>query len=221
MAAVNEDSSPTRPPDAVRIPAGSARAELRERGSRFLAVAGPAETEVEARALRDAERTRYHDATHHVWAFRCSTGEERWDDDGEPAGTGGRPILAAIDSSGVSDVSVVVTRWFGGTKLGTGGLSRAYGGVAAAALAALELITVRPGRILRIQYDWSDTGAVATTLDAFGARRVEERHAAGAELDVAIPEADTGAMLAALSEATGGRVTTSILEGSVWVRDEA
>jgi putative IMPACT (imprinted ancient) family translation regulator len=156
-----------------------------------------------------------------VWAFRSSAGEERWDDDGEPAGTGGRPVLAAIDSGGVCNVSIVVTRWFGGTKLGTGGLSRAYGGAAAAAIASLELISVRPGRILRIQYDWPDTGAVAATLTSFGARRVEERHAAGAELDVAIPAADTGAMLAALREATGGRVTTSILDGSVWLRSEA
>jgi putative IMPACT (imprinted ancient) family translation regulator len=156
-----------------------------------------------------------------VWAFRGSNGEERWDDDGEPSGTGGRPILAAIDSGGVFDVSVVVTRWYGGTKLGTGGLSRAYGGAAASAIEALELTVVRPGRILRIRYDWSDTGAVARILDAFGARRVEERHAARAELDVAIPEVNSGALLAALREATGGRVATSILDASVWVRGEA
>jgi uncharacterized YigZ family protein len=194
---------------------------LRERGSRFVAVAALAESEDDARALRDGERVRFRDATHHVWAFRCSSGEERWDDDGEPAGTGGRPILAAIDSSDVVDVSIVVTRWFGGTKLGTGGLSRAYGGVAAAAIAELELLTVRPGRILRIQYGWPDTGAVATTLDAFGARRVGERHSEGVELDVAIPEGDTGPFQATLREATGGRVTVSVLEGRVRVRCEA
>lgn len=205
----------------IRIPAGTARAELRERGSRFLAFAAPARTALEARAIRDGERARFHDATHHVWAFRGSNGEERWDDDGEPAGTGGRPILAAIESGGVFDVSVVVTRWYGGTKLGTGGLSRAYGGVAASTIEALELVAVRSGRILRLRYDWSDTGAVARTLDAFGARRVEERHAERAELDVAIPDVDTGALLAALQEATGGRIATSILDGSVWVRGEA
>ena len=118
-------SPSSRPPDAVRIPTGPASAEIRERGSRFLALAAPAESDAEARLFRDGERARFHDATHHVWAFRGSTGEERWDDDGEPAGTGGRPILAAIDSSRVFNVVVVVTRWFGGTKLGTGGLARA------------------------------------------------------------------------------------------------
>jgi putative IMPACT (imprinted ancient) family translation regulator len=156
-----------------------------------------------------------------VWAFRCSTGEERWDDDGEPAGTGGRPILAAIDSGEVSDVAVVVTRWFGGTKLGTGGLARAYGGAAAAAIEALELNTVRPGRVVRIRYHWPDTGAVAKTLDAFGARRIAVRHEEGAELDVAIPEVEAGALLAALREATGGRVASSVREGQVWVSIEA
>ena len=214
-------SPSSRPPDAIRIPAGQASAELRERGSRFLALAAPAESDTDARALRDGERARFHDATHHVWAFRCSTGEERWDDDGEPAGTGGRPILAAIDSGEVSNVAVVVTRWFGGTKLGTGGLARAYGGAAAAAIAALELISVRPGRVVRIRYDWADTGAIAKTLDAFGARRVAERHEEGAELDVAIPEVEAGALLAALREATGGRVASSVREGQVWVPIEA
>ncbi len=207
----------SRPPDAIRIPAGPASAELRERGSRFLALAAPAESESDARALRDGERTRFHDATHHVWGFRCSTGEERWDDDGEPAGTGGRPILAAIDSGDVSNVAVVVTRWFGGTKLGTGGLARAYGGVAAAAISALELYTVRPGCIVRIRYAWPDTGAVATTLDAFGARRVSERHEEGAELDIAIPAAEAGALLSALREVTGGRAESSVRDGQVWV----
>lgn len=207
----------SRPPDAIRIPAGPARAELRERGSRFLALAAPAESESDARALRDGERARYHDATHHVWGFQSSTGERRWDDDGEPAGTGGRPILAAIDAGEVSNVVVVVTRWFGGTKLGTGGLARAYGGAAAAAISALELYTVRRGCIVRIRYDWPDTGVIATTLDAFGARRVAERHEDGAELDVTIPEVEAGALLSALGEATSGRAASSVRDGQVWV----
>lgn len=214
-------SPSSRSPDAVRIPAGPASAELRERGSRFIALAAPAESDTEARSFRDGERARFHDATHHVWAFRGSTGEERWDDDGEPVGTGGRPILAAIESGRVSNVVVVVTRWFGGTKLGTGGLARAYGGAAAAAIGALELITVRPGKIVRVRYDWTDTGAVSTTLDAFGARRVAERHGVGAELDVAIPELEVVALFAALSEATGGRAESSALEQKVWFPIEA
>ena len=211
---------PSRPPDAIQIPTGPATAEIRERGSRFRALAAPAESDSEARALRDVERTRFHDATHHVWAFRGSSGEERWDDDGEPAGTGGRPILAAIDSGEVSDVAVVVTRWFGGTKLGTGGLARAYGRAAAAALAAMKLSTVRPGCVVRIRYDWPDTGAVAMTLEAFGARRIAEKHGDGVELDVVVLVAESGTFRAALGESTGGRVVSSVREGQVWISIE-
>lgn len=207
-----------RPSDAFLVPVGRATGELRVRGSRFLSLAGPVESETDAIATRDAERARYHDATHHVWAFRDWTGEGRWDDDGEPTGTGGRPVLAAIDSAGISNVVVVVTRWFGGTKLGTGGLARAYGGAAAAALATVDLSVVRPGRTIRIRYDWPDTGTVARIVDAFGARRTAERHEDGPELDISIPEVEAGALLGALREATAGRATTSISDEHVWVR---
>lgn len=217
---MTEGPPAVRPPDAILVPLGPATGELRVRGSRFVSLARPAEAESAAHAARDAERARYHDATHHVWAFSSWTGECRWDDDGEPAGTGGRPVLAAIESAGVSNVVVVVTRWFGGTKLGTGGLARAYGGAAAAALESTDLTVVRPGRTIRIRYDWPDTGAIARIVDAFGARRGAERHEHGPELDVTIPEAESGAFLVALREATAGRATASVSDQQVWVRCE-
>lgn len=194
------------PVDAFRVPLEPSSAELRERGSRFLAVAMPAATEREAREAREAERTLHHDATHHVFAWRSAAGNERWDDDGEPSGTGGRPVLGAIDSADLTDVVVVVTRWFGGTKLGTGGLARAYGEAAARALAAAPAARVRPGRLLRVRYAWEDTGAVAATLEGAGALRVAERYGTGAELDVAVPEREADGLVAALREATAGRV---------------
>lgn len=194
------------PGDAFFVPVERGSAEVRERGSRFLAVAAPAAIEEAARAVREEARRLHHDATHHVFAWRSADGSERWDDDGEPSGTGGRPVLGAIDSAGLADVAVVVTRWFGGTKLGTGGLARAYGAAAARALAAARTARVRPGRVLRIRHGWDDTGAVAAVLDAAGALRVAERHGAGAELDVAVPEAGADRLAAALREATSGRV---------------
>jgi len=204
-----------------RIAISRGTAELRERGSRFLAVAEPADSETSARELRDGERARHHDATHHVWAFRGVDGTERWDDDGEPAGTGGRPILAAIESTGLSDVVIVVTRWFGGTKLGTGGLARAYGRAAAEALEAVRQVTVRQGRVLRIRYEWPDTGAIAAVVQAAGGHRVEERFDPGPELDVAIASSRTGALLAALRDATAGRAACTVLEDSLWLRDQS
>ena len=204
-----------------RIAISAGTAELRERGSRFLAAAAPADSEASARAVRDAQRAVHHDATHHVWAFRGVDGLERWDDDGEPAGTGGRPVLAAIEAAGLADVVIVVTRWFGGTKLGTGGLARAYGRAAAQALESVRQVTVRRGQLLHIRYEWSDTGAISAAVQAAGGLRVGERFDPGPELDVAIPSTRTDALLAALRDATSGRAVCAVREDSLWLRDQS
>ncbi len=205
------------PADVFRVPVRPAAAELREKGSRFLAVAAPAATADEAREAREAERRLHHDATHHVFAWRSADGDERWDDDGEPSGSGGRPVLGAIDAAQLADVVVVVTRWFGGTKLGTGGLGRAYGGAAALALAAAPAARVRAGRVLRVRHGWEDAGAVAAVLDGAGALRVAERYDTGAELDVAVPRQEADGLAAALREATAGRARVVALPGGIRV----
>lgn len=117
--------------------AGPRSAEYREQGSRFLATALPVTDETDARARVEQARAAHPDATHHCWAVRVAAREgtlERAHDAGEPAGTAGNPILQAIRGSGLTNVVVVVTRWFGGTKLGRGGLARAYRAAARAAL---------------------------------------------------------------------------------------
>ena len=106
--------------------------------SEFLAIAVPAAADDDFSALLSAVEKRYFDATHHCWAFRLFAGgntRQRSSDAGEPSGTAGKPILSAIEAAGFHDVSVVVVRWYGGVKLGSGGLTRAYRDSAAAALA--------------------------------------------------------------------------------------
>ena len=100
----------------------------KELGSRFIAFAYPVETESEVKALVAAARKEYHDARHHCYAYRLGLGGTVWraSDDGEPSGSAGRPILGQIDSAGLSDVLVIVVRYFGGIKLGVPGLIRAY-----------------------------------------------------------------------------------------------
>ncbi len=125
-----------------RIPTAEARVELKVKNSRFIATAAPATTLAEAKAFVQRIRNEFADATHNVPAYlvgfppsvvaHCS-------DDGEPAGTAGRPVLAVLQGSGIGDVAVVITRYFGGTKLGTGGLVRAYSQAAQAVLAQLPL----------------------------------------------------------------------------------
>lgn len=205
---------------SLRVPAGSARAEVRVRGSLFLGLAGLCLRLDDALLLRAEARRRHYDATHHVLAARPLMGEDRFDDDGEPAGTAGRPVLAAIDGAGVSGVSIVVVRWFGGTKLGTGGLARAYARAATSVLERLPLRSILPGTRLHVRHAWSDTGAVARVLEAHGARRMSERHGEEAEIEV-IVRRDRGSRLSLdLAEVTSGRARVEELAGDVWLEAE-
>ncbi len=124
------------------IPAQTTRVELRIVNSRFITTIGEARSAEEARAFIDAVRAEFADATHNVYAFRVGYGgsvTEGMSDDGEPSGTAGRPALAVLRGADVGDVVVVITRYFGGTRLGTGGLVRAYTQAVQEALAALPL----------------------------------------------------------------------------------
>jgi uncharacterized YigZ family protein len=126
--------------NAYPVPAQTARIETLVVNSRFLATAGRADSVEEARAFIARIHAEMPDATHHVYAFKVGYGEsviEGMSDDGEPAGTAGPPVLAVLRAAQVGNTVIVVTRYFGGTKLGTGGLVRAYTGAAKAILAAL------------------------------------------------------------------------------------
>ena len=124
---------------------GPAQAETKVKGSRFLASVAPAETPEAALRELESIRKTLHDATHHCFAYRIGPmgNEERFSDAGEPSGTAGKPILLALQHASVSDAVLIVTRYFGGTKLGVGGLRRAYAGAA-------EAVLQRAGRVQRI-----------------------------------------------------------------------
>ena len=174
------------PADAsgFRAPAGVASAERREKGSRFLAELMPIDGEASAReGLRGVER-RYPDATHHCWAWRSGwPPHERSSDAGEPSGTAGAPILRVLRGAGVSDALMSVSRWFGGVKLGRGGLARAYAASASACLAAARLVERRPTVAYRmiapytsmgpVQRVWAGPGVSVVRQD-FGERVVAE-----------------------------------------------
>ncbi|MCR4437971.1 MAG: YigZ family protein [bacterium] len=123
--------------DAYRTVAGYAEHQIRVKGSRFVGQAQPVTSRAEAEAfLADVQR-RFHDATHHCYAYRLGCGAQalvRSSDAGEPSGTAGKPILEALEGRRLTNTIVVVTRYFGGTKLGMGGLARAYGQCAAQTL---------------------------------------------------------------------------------------
>ena len=150
------------PADVYRSIAAPSEGLYKELGSRFLAFAYPVETEDEARALLAALRARYHDARHHCCAWRLGVDGAVWraSDDGEPAGTAGRPILGQIDSEGLSDVLIVVVRYFGGIKLGVPGLIRAYKTAAADALGNAKTIEKVAGSWYRVGFGYDSMPAV-------------------------------------------------------------
>ena len=146
--------------------AGPAEGLFKDNGSRFLALAFPVETEEQVKALVAGLRKQYHDARHHCYAYRLGYKADIWraSDDGEPSGSAGRPILGQIDALGLSDILVVVVRWFGGIKLGIPGLIRAYKTSTADALSQATVITKTAARHFRLSFDYLSMNAVMKVL---------------------------------------------------------
>ena len=143
--------------------------------SRFLALAEPIRSMDDAAAFLAANR--WPDATHHCWAWRLGA-SYRFNDDGEPGGTAGRPILQAVEGQDCDRVVVLVVRWFGGVKLGTGGLVRAYGGVAAQCLRLAEKIVLVDEVMVECDCTFADMARVRARLEGAGARIEDERFTA-------------------------------------------
>jgi uncharacterized YigZ family protein len=180
------------------------------KASRFLARAFRADEDAAADAAKAFVRRRFHDATHHCWACRIGPPEasrQRVDDDGEPSGTAGAPILAALEAADVRDALIVVTRWFGGTKLGTGGLAHAYGNAARAALDAAPRRDVWLETLIVVECGWTDVGAVEAALarEGEGVRRCERAFDPSPRFDVALARSRAAAFREAIREATSGR----------------
>ena len=189
---------------------GPASRLLEVKHSRFLAQAVPTTSAEEAQsalaALGDPT------ATHNCWAWRVGA-QYRSSDDGEPAGTAGRPILAAIDGQGCDQVLVVVTRWYGGIKLGAGGLVRAYGGAAAECLRRAGRRPLIALSEIDITCPFADLGAVHAALNAIDAAKLDECFdAEGAVLRVRLPAEHADALALRLRDATRDRARLSLVQ---------
>lgn len=161
-------------------PAGSSSAVLREKGSRFLAVVMPAADETMARRQLEELAKEHADATHHCWAWRIGQPpQERSSDAGEPAGTAGMPMLQVLRGAGLGDVLAVVVRWFGGTKLGKGGLARAYSEAVRLALAGMLTVERRPTTRLRLMLPYSCLGDVKRLVHPPEIELVAEEYSEG------------------------------------------
>ncbi|MGH8027071.1 MAG: IMPACT family protein [Pseudoxanthomonas sp.] len=177
---------------------------LEVKHSRFIAQAAPAASPQAALAF--LAQVADPDATHNCWAYRIGA-EYRSSDDGEPAGTAGRPILAAIEGQDCDQVVVVVTRWYGGIKLGAGGLVRAYGGAAAECLRTAERRLLVEMREVGFGCSFDDLGNVHAALPAYGAEKLaEDFDETGAVLRIRLPADRADALKTHLRDATRNRV---------------
>ena len=169
---------------------------LKVRGSTFIGNVHPVSDRQAAEAILKAREKEYFDATHHCFAYRIGLPPftvERFSDAGEPSGTAGKPILQAIQGRNLTDCIVIVTRYFGGTKLGTGGLARAYGGTASDLLDRAPILTRVLTQRIHIRFDYADTSAVMHLIQRSAGKIVESTYDSHSHLtvDVRLREMET------------------------------
>jgi uncharacterized YigZ family protein len=182
-------------------------AEIIEKKSRFIATVRPVKSEEEALAFIESMRKKYWNATHNCFAYVI--GEhfqvQRCSDDGEPSGTAGKPMLDVLLGEEIHDVVVVVTRYFGGTLLGTGGLVRAYSGSTKEGLLASKVITKMHGQKLSVQTDYTGLGKIQYILGQRGISILNSVYTDKVELEVLLAEAEIGSVMSEIREGTNGQ----------------
>ncbi|HUS13915.1 MAG TPA: YigZ family protein [Chloroflexia bacterium] len=198
----------TDPAVARMIPAARATAEIRAGNSRFVAQAAPTATVAEARAFIAETRSALPEATHHVYAYRIGHGAtttEGQSDAGEPSGTAGRPMLAVLRGSGLGDLTVVVSRYFGGTLLGTGGLVRAYGDAAKAVVAVLPRAEKIAYVRLAVTVPYSSYETACRQVATHAGTLVDEIFAVAVHLNIRLPATAAASFMEDLTETTAGQ----------------
>jgi uncharacterized YigZ family protein len=192
-----------------RVPAGEGQSELVVKNSIFIGTVGHAPTVKAAESFLAAIQARYSDANHHAWAYKIEGGAEgafASSDDGEPGGTAGRPMLAVLEGSGILEVVVVGTRYWGGTKLGTGGLVRAYSGAAREALKVLPTAERRLYRLATLEIDYALYGNLRYSLPKYGVRMEDETFAERVTIALAVPCEEADGVSTFVRELTNGYI---------------
>ena len=188
------------------IPAGYGEAEYIDKKSRFIGQVQHVESVSEAMAFVDAVRKKYADATHNVWAYVLSDGQMRWSDDGEPGGTSGQPTLNVFRSANVCDVVCVVTRYFGGILLGSGGLVRAYSKAASMALEAAGRARMAEWQSVAVECSYAHYERLRRLLEGEGAQDMAGDFAEFVTVTCLLP--------AGVPEQIGGRITDMTAGGA-------
>jgi uncharacterized YigZ family protein len=213
MAAdVGADARPAQP--RYRIPAGIHRVEEEIKRSRFITTVGPAPTVEAARALIADVSAEFADASHNCWAYVVgppgSTAQIGMSDDREPHGTAGRPMLNVLLHSGIGDIAAVVTRYFGGTLLGKGGLVKAYSGGVQLALESLPTVELIPKSIVSLVVDYSAVTPIKRLIAEASAEVVHEEYAADVSYRILLPTENADDFAARIIDLTGGNALVEV-----------
>ncbi len=184
---------------------GYGEAEYVDKKSRFIGQVAPATTEAEAMAFIESVRKKHADATHNVWCYHLKDGNMRRSDDGEPGGTAGQPSLNVFISASVFDVCCVVTRYFGGTLLGAGGLVRAYSKAATLGLDAAGIAKMAPWTCIATDCTYALYERVIGLLESMGAAEVVADFHAEVTVSAILPENDVTSYANSLKELSAGR----------------
>lgn len=188
------------------IPAGYGEAEYIDKKSRFIGQVQHAESVSEAMAFVESVRRKHADATHNVWAYVLADGQMRWSDDGEPGGTSGQPTLNVFRSANVCDVVCVVTRYFGGILLGSGGLVRAYSKAASMALEAAGRARMAEWQSVAVECSYAHYERLRRLLEGEGAQDMAGDFAEFVTVTCLLP--------AGVPEQIGGRITDMTAGGA-------
>lgn len=195
---------------------GGSTAEYTEKRSKFIATLRHCDNEEQALEFIEEMRSKYWDARHNVFAYSVNKGiSARFSDDGEPHGTAGKPILDVILGSGVTDVAIVVTRYFGGVLLGTGGLVRAYSKSAKDALTAARLAEMIPCTVFNAQCEYTDHQKLVALIENSGGTLENSEYSDKVSLTFYLRDTDKEDFSAKLCETFSARIKPQELESKI------
>ena len=193
-----------------KIPTGAGESEYVEKRSRFLGHVRPVETEDEARAFVAEMKKKYYDARHNCWCYLLKDGPERYSDDGEPQGTAGIPMLEVFRREGVTNLVCVVTRYFGGVLLGTGGLFRAYTKSARDALEAAGRSAVRRWICMELPCSYAALERCKQEIAAFDGAVEDLDYGAGVTIRALLPEEKSETFRERIFDVSGGTIRAHV-----------
>jgi uncharacterized YigZ family protein len=191
--------------DSYKSIAAPSEGLFKDNGSRFIARAYPVETEEEVKEIVASLKKEFYDARHHVYAYRLGYKGDRFraNDDGEPSGSSGRPVLGQIDSNGLSDILVVVIRYFGGIKLGIPGLIRAYKTSTADAIANAEIVEKIASRMYRVSFGYMGMNSVMKVFKDMGLEQKNQKFDMECSIDTSVRLSQVDTFLERMGDVEG------------------